>query len=254
MNRARIRVLALVATVLSFALIAPGSAGAQEHSASRKLVRGLAGTTLGVLAIPGHVVKECREDGVLSGMTIGLARGVGDFVARELVGVYEVLSAPFEAPYGFEPILDPEFPWQLFGVAAADSPGLTNEVRKVPGATVTSRGDALVVTLGGGLLFSTGSSTPSAGATKSLSSLASVLRRHPELSVAVLGHTDSTGSAAGNDALSLARARAVAGELTRRGVDSGRVTARGLGSADPVASNDTAAGRRLNRRVEIELR
>ncbi len=71
--------------------------------------------------------------------------------------------------------------------------------------------------------------------------------------VTVVGHTDSTGSDAINDPLSRERAAAVRDYLYARGVDASRVSVEGRGSREPVASNDTEAGRAANRRVEIYL-
>jgi outer membrane protein OmpA-like peptidoglycan-associated protein len=71
--------------------------------------------------------------------------------------------------------------------------------------------------------------------------------------VSVEGFTDSTGSSAHNQQLSERRAASVAQALTSMGVPRERVVTRGYGEAYPVASNDTAANRQLNRRVEIVL-
>lgn len=71
--------------------------------------------------------------------------------------------------------------------------------------------------------------------------------------VTIVGHTDSTGTDAINDPLSRARAAAVRDYLAARGVDPSRVTVQGRGSHEPVATNDTEAGRAANRRVEIFL-
>ena len=71
--------------------------------------------------------------------------------------------------------------------------------------------------------------------------------------VFVCGHTDQTGSADHNAVLSLRRAQAVAERLQAGGVDAGLIKAQGFGSAYPVAGNDTAPGRALNRRTEIIL-
>jgi putative exosortase-associated protein (TIGR04073 family) len=60
------------------------------------------------------MVEVTRRDGAVQGWTVGLAVGLGKFVARTLVGVYELVTAPFAAPPGFEPILEPEFPWGYF--------------------------------------------------------------------------------------------------------------------------------------------
>lgn len=83
---------------------------------------------------------------------------------------------------------------------------------------------------------------------------ADLLRRHfPGLPVHVCGHTDPTGSDDHNAVLSLRRAEAVAGRLQARGLDAGLIKVQGFASAYPVAGNDTAAGRALNRRTEIIL-
>ncbi len=71
--------------------------------------------------------------------------------------------------------------------------------------------------------------------------------------VSITGHTDSSGTEAGNQWLSLARAQAVADYLADRGIDAARLRATGVGSAQPVASNETRYGRSLNRRIEISL-
>jgi len=74
---------------------------------------------------------------------------------------------------------------------------------------------------------------------------------YPVTTINIIGHTDSTGSDAVNDPLSLARADAVRDYLAARGVDPQRVRIEGRGEHEPVASNNTAAGRARNRRVEI---
>lgn len=75
----------------------------------------------------------------------------------------------------------------------------------------------------------------------------------PNVRVTIVGHTDSTGSDAINDPLSRERAESVRDYLSSRGVAPSRVTVSGRGSHEPVASNDTEAGRAANRRVEIFL-
>lgn len=76
----------------------------------------------------------------------------------------------------------------------------------------------------------------------------------PKMRVRVIGHTDSTGSDAINNPLSLDRAEAVRDYLAGRGVSSSRVDVSGRGSHEPVADNGTTSGRAQNRRVEIFLR
>ena len=71
--------------------------------------------------------------------------------------------------------------------------------------------------------------------------------------ISITGHTDSTGSEAWNRQLSLARARAVARHLEKKGIDAGRLIVAGAGSSDPVADNATRYGRGKNRRIEFKL-
>jgi outer membrane protein OmpA-like peptidoglycan-associated protein len=91
------------------------------------------------------------------------------------------------------------------------------------------------------------------GARRSIERIAQVLERHPERSIIVEGFTDSTGDAGFNQRLSEERAESVKQALIDAGVAPGRILTRGYGEAFPVASNDTAAGRQLNRRVQIVL-
>jgi outer membrane protein OmpA-like peptidoglycan-associated protein/Tol biopolymer transport system component len=82
----------------------------------------------------------------------------------------------------------------------------------------------------------------------------SLLTANPELKVQINGHTDNTGNAASNKALSLRRASAVVDYLISKGIDSSRVTAKGYGSERPIVSNDEEiGGREINRRSEIEI-
>ena len=108
MNNARI--LTLAACLSCGAVWAPQ---ASAYSAEDKFLRGLAGMTTGVLELPGNIVKEANQQGPV-GIPIGVAKGVGMIVARELVGVYEFLTAPFPAPPGYKPILQPDYPWDYF--------------------------------------------------------------------------------------------------------------------------------------------
>jgi len=94
--------------------LAPSGASAAKYDAARKFGRGLAGMTCGFLELPGNIVQTTRKQGFGYGITIGAAKGLGMIVARELVGVYEFVTAPFPAPPGYKPVLQPEFPWDYF--------------------------------------------------------------------------------------------------------------------------------------------
>ena len=84
-----------------------------------------------------------------------------------------------------------------------------------------------------------------------LDRLASTLNQHPVTTVTIIGHTDSTGSDSVNDPLSINRAASTRDYLVQRGVSAQRIAVDGRGSRQPVADNTTAAGRAMNRRVEI---
>lgn len=116
------------------------------------------------------------------------------------------------------------------------------------GAHETDQG--MVVTLSN-VLFSPGKAILQPGAHLQIDRLASYLKDHPKQRVLIEGNTDSTGSAARNQQLSATRAQAVAQALELRGVPPGQYQTIGLGEEYPVASNDTAAGRQQNRRVDI---
>src|SRR5690606_31233423 len=89
------------------------------------------------------------------------------------------------------------------------------------------------------------------GSMPQLEQVVELLQGLPGLALSVEGHTDDTGTAERNLQLSRQRAQAVVDALVERGIDPGRLTARGLGRDAPVASNETPAGRAANRRVEL---
>lgn len=115
-------------------------------------------------------------------------------------------------------------------------------------AKQTDRG--LVVTLGD-VLFDTGQARLLPGGVRNVEKLAEFFRAHPERTASIEGHTDSVGSAAANYTLSERRADAVMSALVRMGVPSASLSMRALGADMPTASNETATGRQMNRRVEI---
>jgi outer membrane protein OmpA-like peptidoglycan-associated protein len=114
----------------------------------------------------------------------------------------------------------------------------------------TERG--LVMTMRG-VLFQSGRAEILPGAERALEEVAGLLNEYPDRRVDVEGHTDSVGGSADNQRLSERRAGSVAAFLERHGVETARIESRGLGETMPLASNDDAAGRQANRRVEIVL-
>ena len=102
-----------------------------------------------------------------------------------------------------------------------------------------------------GLRFDTASASLRPESFAVVQEIADMMRANPGLRVRVEGHTDNTGAAASNQRLSEQRAAAVRTMLIGLGVAEGRVESAGMGSSQPVASNDTEAGRQQNRRVEL---
>ncbi|GLK63239.1 OmpA family protein [Paracoccus kondratievae] len=120
-----------------------------------------------------------------------------------------------------------------------------------PNIRIVNNGSYLTVVMPESTLFATDSAAVGAQGQNDLYIIARNLNQYPNSRIQVVGHTDSTGSAAYNQDLSERRARSVAGILTAGGVSQGRIATSGRGATQPVASNDTAAGRAQNRRVEI---
>lgn len=117
-------------------------------------------------------------------------------------------------------------------------------------AKQTERG--MVVTLGD-VLFDTGKSELRSGARRSIGRLATVLKQNPERRIAIEGFTDSQGSENMNIELSRRRAEAVRQALVEQGVEDNRIEIRPMGPSFPIATNDTPAGRQMNRRVEVVI-
>lgn len=117
-------------------------------------------------------------------------------------------------------------------------------------ARKTERG--MVVTLGD-VLFDSGKSQLLAASSQNMAQLAEFFRRNPERKASIEGHTDNVGSGESNRTLSDQRAGAVKAALVRMDVSANRLSTQGFGEDSPVASNDTPAGRQMNRRVEIVI-
>jgi outer membrane protein OmpA-like peptidoglycan-associated protein len=117
-------------------------------------------------------------------------------------------------------------------------------------ARKTDRG--MVVTVGD-VLFDTNQSQLKPGGLRNMEKVVSFLKQYPMRKVLIEGFTDSSGSDSTNQQLSDRRADAVRSALVDSGVAGERIRAQGLGEAYPVASNDSAGGRQMNRRVEIVL-
>jgi outer membrane protein OmpA-like peptidoglycan-associated protein len=123
----------------------------------------------------------------------------------------------------------------------------------IPGATVQRVGEGIAVSFESGLLFPFGSADLVPAGRENLRNLAESLRAYPETEVLIVGHTDNVGSAEFNQRLSMQRAESAANVLSSFGVPRPRIQTAGRGLTEPIASNETEAGRQLNRRVEVAI-
>jgi outer membrane protein OmpA-like peptidoglycan-associated protein len=120
-------------------------------------------------------------------------------------------------------------------------------------ASVRRDADVLAVTFKSDVLFDSGSAALKAGAYQEINRVAQVLVQYPETRIMVAGHTDGDGSEAFNQDLSVRRAESVRNALVAQGVSAARITTMGFGESQPIADNNTAAGKQLNRRVVITI-
>ncbi|MBU8884020.1 OmpA family protein [Kaistella sp. DKR-2] len=124
----------------------------------------------------------------------------------------------------------------------------------LPGAEVERVGEGIKVTMKENMVnfgFDSSNLTPAAMA--NLDKLADVLKNNLDTNINIYGHTDSKGTDAYNLSLSDRRAAAVKSYLVSKGVSASRMMTMGMGEKEPVASNDTDAGRAQNRRVEFAI-
>ncbi len=124
---------------------------------------------------------------------------------------------------------------------------------KLPNARVERIGEGIHITFDSGILFDVNSANLRQASRQNLDDLVASLEEYEGTDVLVVGHTDSTGEAAYNQGLSERRADAARNYLVGAGLEADRVTAMGRGEEEPIASNETDAGRQENRRVEIAI-
>jgi outer membrane protein OmpA-like peptidoglycan-associated protein len=128
------------------------------------------------------------------------------------------------------------------------------EMKKVLGdAEVRRVGEGIVIDFKEKVLFGFDRSDLGANAATNLDKLINVLNKYPDTDIKILGHTDNKGTDAYNQGLSERRAASVSSYLKDHGISSSRVSTKGMGENDPIASNDTEEGRSQNRRVEFVI-
>jgi outer membrane protein OmpA-like peptidoglycan-associated protein len=123
----------------------------------------------------------------------------------------------------------------------------------LPGAHVQRMGEGIAVTFPDGLLFPFDSDQLHLQARENMRAFAASLAAYPNTRALVVGHTDSVGAADYNQGLSERRARSTADYIASSGVARSRISIVGSGEREPVATNETDAGRRENRRVEVAI-
>jgi outer membrane protein OmpA-like peptidoglycan-associated protein len=109
------------------------------------------------------------------------------------------------------------------------------------------------LTLASDLLFKVAHSHLSKEGTQKIDAVAAVLLKHPTYQAKIAAYTDNSGSDKGNLRISKRRAKAVQDELVKQGISASNLTASGMGSAEPVAANDTPDNQAKNRRVEMDI-
>lgn len=121
------------------------------------------------------------------------------------------------------------------------------------GVSVTQRGNRIILNMPGNITFETDSAALKSNFYDVLNSVALVLKEYDQTMIKIAGYTDSRGSESYNMKLSRERAQSVADYLATRGIKRVRMRTVGHGENNPIATNETAAGRQQNRRVVLTL-
>ncbi len=125
--------------------------------------------------------------------------------------------------------------------------------KDLEGARIERVGEGIIITFDSGLLFPVNEATLQPAARANLDNLARILAKYDDTNVMVNGHTDATGSNEYNQMLSVRRAETVTETLVAMSIARQRLIINGFGETQPIATNDTEAGRAQNRRVEIAI-
>jgi outer membrane protein OmpA-like peptidoglycan-associated protein len=203
-------------------------------------------TRLSVFAVAGVLVAGCASQ---QGTNTAVGTGVGAATGAGLGAIFgggkgAAIGAGVGAAVGGVT----GYNWQAIKSKISGASAGT-------GTQVTEQQDgSLKVNIPNSISFDTNSYAIKPSFTPVLNEVSQTLVQHPELIAQVVGHTDSTGQPAYNQTLSVNRAQSVTGYLAQRGVAPQRLSAEGMGQNQPIADNNTEAGRAANRRVEIYLR
>lgn len=124
---------------------------------------------------------------------------------------------------------------------------------EIPGAVVERVGEGIQVTFASGLLFDFDSDAMRPASAVNLQNLGASLKKYSDTDLLIVGHTDSSGSSEYNQSLSTRRSNAASGYLAMQGISANRMRTSGMGEMEPMATNETEAGRQANRRIEVAI-
>ena len=193
-----------------------------------------------VLLLGGCASLSNTEQGAIIGTTAGAAGGAA--VGRAAGGTAEgaILGAVIGGAAG-----------ALIGNRMDKKAEELEE--ELANAEVERVGEGIKVTFDSGLLFGFDYAELSSDARGNLTEFSGSMEEFPETQILIVGHTDSQGSEDYNQQLSEDRAESATEYLIQQGLDPSRITTMGKGESEPVATNDTEAGRQQNRRVEVAI-
>lgn len=215
----RLSVLTRVSVVLVLLSLVTACMTYDPYTGEKKVSKTTSGAGIGAVAgaVLGAAVSHDKGKGALAGAAIGgaVGAGVGNYMDRQ----------------------EAELRQQLEGT----------------GVRVQREGNNLRLIMPGNITFDVDQYNIKPQFQPVLDSVATVLKKFDQTAIKVRGYTDSTGSFEYNQQLSERRANAVRVYLMERGIPAGRLQAEGFGPRNPIATNDSAAGREQNRRVELEL-
>ncbi|HEY2019748.1 OmpA family protein [Paraburkholderia sp.] len=203
-------------------------------------------TRMAVFAVAGSLLAGCATQ---QGTNTAVGTGVGAGTGAALGAIFgggkgAAIGAGVGAAVG--------------GVTGYNWQAIRNRMSgatKGTGTQITEQPDgSLKLNIPSSVTFDTSSYAIKPSFAPVLDQLAQTMQQNPEIVASVVGHTDSTGSPQYNQTLSVNRAESVTGYLAQHGVAPQRLSATGMGPTQPIADNNTEAGRAANRRVEIYLR
>jgi outer membrane protein OmpA-like peptidoglycan-associated protein len=203
-------------------------------------------TRISVFAVAGALVAGCATQ---QGTNTAVGTGIGAATGAGLGAIFGGgKGAAIGAGVGAAAGAITGYNWQAIHNKLS---GAT----KGTGTQITEQPDgSLKLNIPSSVTFDTNSYAIKPSFAPVLDQVAQTLTQNPEVIAQVVGHTDSTGSPDYNQTLSVNRAQSVAGYLAQRGIAPQRLSADGRGATQPIADNNTDAGRAANRRVEIYLR